>query len=69
MLLELDVSPPTMVPLDLHRSDIRTQDLIRDFGIKGQVILPLPLPAVCPLSLIVQFLKQRHAQQQVPTMS
>lgn len=32
MLLELDVSPPTMVPLDLQRSDIRTQDLIRDFG-------------------------------------
>ncbi|XP_067223889.1 kinesin family member 3Cb [Chanodichthys erythropterus] len=32
MLLELDISPPTMVPLDLQRSDIRTQDLIRDFG-------------------------------------
>jgi len=31
MLLELDISPPTMVPLDLQRSDIRTQDLIRDF--------------------------------------
>ncbi|XP_065144587.1 kinesin family member 3Cb [Paramisgurnus dabryanus] len=32
MLLELDISPPTMVPLDLQRSEIRTQDLIRDFG-------------------------------------
>ncbi|KTG46185.1 hypothetical protein cypCar_00029477 [Cyprinus carpio] len=32
MLLELDISPPTMVPLDLQRSDIRTQDLIRDFS-------------------------------------
>ncbi|XP_051578545.1 kinesin-like protein KIF3B [Myxocyprinus asiaticus] len=32
MLLELDMSQPTMVPLDLQRSDIRTQDLIRDFG-------------------------------------
>ncbi|KTG33930.1 hypothetical protein cypCar_00031740 [Cyprinus carpio] len=31
MLLELDISPPTMVPLDLQRSDIRTQDLIHDF--------------------------------------
>uniref|UniRef100_A0A671M6T9 Uncharacterized protein n=2 Tax=Sinocyclocheilus TaxID=75365 RepID=A0A671M6T9_9TELE len=33
MLLELDISPPTMVPLDLQRSDIRTQDLIHDFGL------------------------------------
>ncbi len=33
MLLELDISPPTMVPLDLQRSDIRTQDLIRDFSL------------------------------------
>ncbi|XP_052009672.1 kinesin-like protein KIF3B [Xyrauchen texanus] len=32
MLLELDMSQPTMVSLDLQRSEIRTQDLICDFG-------------------------------------
>ncbi|XP_062863309.1 kinesin family member 3Cb [Trichomycterus rosablanca] len=32
MLLELDLSPPTMVPLDLQGAEMRSRDLLRNFS-------------------------------------
>ncbi|KAG9268501.1 kinesin family member 3Cb [Astyanax mexicanus] len=32
MLLELDMAPPAMVPLDLEGAEMRTRDFLRDFG-------------------------------------
>ncbi|XP_030642735.1 kinesin family member 3Cb [Chanos chanos] len=36
MLLELDMTPPAMFPLNLHGAELTSQDLLRDFGHYGR---------------------------------